>query len=442
MGAVGLEVLVANQAIHAAVKVGRWVAALDLFERFLRKRLAPTLVTFNTAISACAQGGAAALAAGLLGRLLEHRLRPDVISFNSAISACARAGRPRAAAVMLRQARSHGVCPDVVSYNAAISACERGGRPDVALILLRELKETWMQLDIISFSAAISSCEKAQWWQSALDLLSELCAARLQLDAACAASAAAACAAGGAWAEAAALLVAMERQYVRTNICVYNAVLDAHGRCHLWHKALHLLEHMYHISLWPDATSLGSALSAAACAGAWRVALGLLAPGPAGEKVNVASVTALLDVRRAFEAVHRADAAVVQGLGSSTLAAAFGCADPGRASQDAVAGAAALRASAGDGSLRSLQRLAALSGRRGARDVASAAGAGAAPRRRQADDRRASDVSFFGTLLARDVAEEVELHPRGTEPPASRRAARSLRAAGGSSDGGQTRCMR
>ena len=234
-----------NITLSALERSSRWQAAIRIFQR-MRGEAPPNLISFNTLLSSLARGQ-------------KWQSVLDLLSFDGAL-------------VCLRRAR---ISPDAISIGTAIAACARAIRWPVALILLGQLNRFEEKITVTARRAAVTSalwaCGSASRWQQGLHLLHPMMR-NSQADASLMGAAVSACAFGQAWELAIAFLAVAEHRSL-SNVAVRRSAIAA---CELenWPTALLLLAFLQKSG--PDPAGVSSAISAAAKAARWELALSLV----------------------------------------------------------------------------------------------------------------------------------------------------------------------
>ncbi|CAE7827435.1 unnamed protein product [Symbiodinium sp. CCMP2592] len=252
---------------------------IDSVLNLLQCRLLPDRVSYNITLSALERSARWQTAIRIFERM-QGGSSPNLISFNTLLSSLARGRKWQAvlnllfdgAPVCLRRAR---ISPDAISVGTAIAACARAIRWQVALTLLCQLGRFQEKITMNARRAAVTSalwaCGAASRWLQGLHLLHPTIR-HLKADASLMGAAVSACAFGQAWELAIAFLAVAEHRSL-SNVAVRRSAIAA---CELenWPTALLLLEFVQ-IS-GPDPAGVSSAISAAAKAARWELALFLV----------------------------------------------------------------------------------------------------------------------------------------------------------------------
>ncbi|KAF0901237.1 hypothetical protein E2562_038802 [Oryza meyeriana var. granulata] len=234
-----------NRALSDVAR-GSPAAAVSLFNRMARDKVAPDLCTYGIVIACCSRVGQLDLAFATVGRVIRTGWRvnpivfspllkglfvhdrtseamdialrrmpdlgcmPNVFSYSILLKGLCDSNRNQQALDLLHIMAddSRGGCPpDVVSYNTVINGLLREGQVDKAYCLFDEMLDQGISPNIVTYSSIIATLSKSQAMDKATEVLTRMVK-------------------NGKPKEAIAILKKMRRDGVEPNVVTYNTLMD------------------------------------------------------------------------------------------------------------------------------------------------------------------------------------------------------------------------
>ncbi|KAF0898215.1 hypothetical protein E2562_005816 [Oryza meyeriana var. granulata] len=253
-----------NRALSDVAR-GSPAAAVSLFNRMARDKVAPDLCTYGIVIACCSRVGQLDLAFATVGRVIRTGWRVNPIFFNPLLKGlCVHDRTSEAMDIALRRMPdlgctpnvfsysillkglcdsnrnqqaldllhimaddSRGGCPpDVVSYNTVINGLLREGQVDKAYCLFDEMLDQGISPDVVTYSSIIATLSKSQAMDKATEALTRMVKNGFMPDCITYTSFVHGYCSSGKPKEAIAILKKMRRGGVEPNVVTYTTLMD------------------------------------------------------------------------------------------------------------------------------------------------------------------------------------------------------------------------
>ncbi|KAL7439812.1 hypothetical protein ACHAXM_006862 [Skeletonema potamos] len=287
----------------------------------------PSLNVYQTVLIAFVEAGEYDHMNSLLTRMRRRRVRPSVYTYNSLLKICAQTSRWKEALSLLSQCqREPGVNPDLVTFTSTMRACSRARKTDKAMEIFRAVKDMGVKMDVYCYTTAMDACAKGRRWREALALLDEMKEKGFEPNEVSYGVAVTACGNGGQWEKALELLEQMREENMKINTITYNSAIAALAKSArsesrqqrrydykpgggwskiessnpayndniLWKKALDLVDCMEKEGVRRDSFTFSSAISTCGAAGRWQESLDLIGAMKRETKPNKIAYTSAI----------------------------------------------------------------------------------------------------------------------------------------------------
>jgi len=149
-----------GKLLEAAAKA----AATDQAELFLEKvdaRFTANVVKWNLLIDAYAKYGLVSEAMQALTNMKFRRVVPDLVTFNTLVNACAKGHQVPAAQNLVQGMAEYALQPDIFTYTAFLDALAAKGDVDAASRVLADMRAHAVVPELVSYTTVIKACAKA-----------------------------------------------------------------------------------------------------------------------------------------------------------------------------------------------------------------------------------------------------------------------------------------
>ncbi|XP_008785475.1 putative pentatricopeptide repeat-containing protein At3g15930 [Phoenix dactylifera] len=226
-----------NAMISGYNRSKQFVESLKLFEGMMKASVPPTPVTYISVLSACARSKHLEYGARIHGVIKESGMLPNLKIENALIDMYAECGDMDEAWRLFEGMKVQ----DVISWTAVVAGFADSGEIDRARMLFDQMPER----DSISWTAMIDGYVRASRFKEALEIFRVMQVANVRPDEFTMVGVLAACAQLGALGVGEWMRLYMERNKIRIDIFVGNALIDMYSKCGSVERALEIFNMMH-----------------------------------------------------------------------------------------------------------------------------------------------------------------------------------------------------